>query len=67
MKLDIQKLSSKYDVRKLHDADVDKVYEVMQGNPQYFAYCPPVATHQSILEDMKALPPGTTYNDKYYI
>ena len=26
-----------------------------------------MATHRSILDDMKALPPRTTYDDKYYI
>ena len=54
-------------VRKLNDTDIDKIYEMMQGNPQYFQYCPPMATAQSIADDMNALPPRTTYADKYYI
>ena len=65
--MEIQKLSKKYMVRKLNDTDIDKIYEVMQGNPQYFQYCPPMATAQSIADDMNALPPRTTYDDKYYI
>ena len=65
--MEIQKLSKKYMVRKLNDTDIDKIYEVMQGNPQYFQYCPPMATAQSITDDMNALPPRTTYDDKYYI
>lgn len=65
--MEIQKLSKKYIVRKLNDADIDNIYEVMQGNPQYFQYCPPMATVQSIADDMNALPPRTTYDDKYYI
>ena len=65
--MEIQKLSKKYMVRKLNDTDIDKIYEVMQGNPQYFQYCPPMATAQSIADDMNALPPQTTYDDKYYI
>ena len=65
--MDIQKLSEIYDVRKLNKEDIQAVYEVMQGNPLYFQYCPPVATMQSIAKDMKALPPRTTYDDKYYI
>ena len=48
--MEIQKLSKKYMVRKLNDTDIDKIYEVMQGNPQYFQYCPPMATAQSIAE-----------------
>ena len=65
--MEIQKLSRKYAVRKLNDTDIDNIYETMQGNPQYFQYCPPMATTQSIADDMNALPPRTTYNDKYYI
>ena len=65
--MEIQKLSKKYIVRKLNDTDIDKIYEVMRGNPQYFQYCPPMATAQSIADDMNALPPRTTYDDKYYI
>ena len=65
--MEIQKLSKKYMVRKLNDADIDNIYEVMQGNPQYFQYCPPMATAQSIADDMNALPPRTTYDDKYYV
>lgn len=67
LKVDSQNLSTRYDVRKLNEADVDTVYDVTQGNPQFYLYCPPAATHQSIFHDMKALPPRTTYEDKYYI
>ena len=65
--MNIQKLTTKFEIRKLNESDIDAVYKIMQGNPMYFQYCPPMATHQSILDDMKALPPGTTYEDKYYI
>ena len=36
--MEIQKLSKKYMVRKLNDTDIDKIYEVMQGNPQSEAF-----------------------------
>ena len=65
--MDVQKLATKFEVRKLNEADIDDVFKIMQGNPLYFQYCPPMATHHSILDDMKALPPRTTYDDKYYI
>ena len=64
--MQIHNLTTKYEVRKLNEADTEAVYELMQGNPLFFQYCPPMATHQSILSDMKALPPGTTEKDKYY-
>lgn len=65
--MDIQKLTTKYDIRKLNEADIEDVLKVMQKNPLFFQYCPPMATRRSISEDMKALPPGTTDEDKYYI
>ena len=54
-------------IRKIYEEDIPLVYDLMQGNPLYFQHCPPMATVQSIAEDMKALPPRTTYDDKYYI
>lgn len=63
----IQDLTTKYDIRKLNETDIETIYQLMQGNPLFFHYCPPMATHQSILDDMKALPPRTTDEDKYYI
>ncbi len=65
--MDIQKLTTEYDIRRLKETDIENVYELMRENPLYFRHCPPMATQQSILEDMKALPPGTAYEDKYYI
>ena len=32
----------------------------------FYKYCPPFVTRESILSDMKALPPRTTYEQKYY-
>lgn len=64
---DVQALSGKYGVRRLTEADVERIYEVSAGNPMFYQYCPPFVTRESILEDMKALPPGKTYEDKYYI
>ena len=50
--MEIQKLSKKFMVRKLNDIDIDKIYEVMHGNTLYFQYCPPMATDQSIADDI---------------
>lgn len=65
--MDLSKLSLQYTVRKLNAEDVDSVYELASGNPMYYRYCPPFATQESILRDMKALPPRTTAADKFYI
>ena len=65
--MNICKISSKYEVRKLGKADIDDIYELSIGNPLYYQYCPPNVSKNSILEDMQALPPKKTYDDKYYI
>lgn len=64
--MDITKLSATYQVRKLSEHDVDSVLALCLGNPLFYRYCPPAATKESIVRDMAALPPGTTYDDKYY-
>ena len=65
--MNITDISSKYKVRNLGSEDVEEILDLENGNPVYFEYCPPVASAESILEDMKALPPNKTYDDKYYI
>lgn len=43
------------------------IYRLCRGNPQYYRYCPPFVTEESIREDMRALPPRKTLEDKYYL
>ncbi len=65
--MDIRKLSSRYDIRKLTPADAEAVYEALKGNAVFYRYHPPMVTVESILEDMAALPPGKGYDEKHYI
>ena len=65
--LNIEKLSTSYQVRKLDAKDANKAYALVQSNPLYFAYCPPQATRHSILEDMKVVPANKNLDDKYYL
>lgn len=65
--LEIEKLSSQFAVRLLKEDDVTIVYELCVGNPQFYEHCPPFVTNESILKDMKALPPRTTLENKYYL
>ena len=60
-------LSNKYTVRKLTEADCPAIYELCRKNPLYYRHCPPFVTEEGILRDMKALPPGKTMKDKFYI
>ncbi len=65
--ISIEKLSDKYQVRKLGKADIGDIYELSIGNSLYFHYCPPMVTMESILDDMNALPPNMTIENKFYI
>ncbi len=67
IRIDIAALSSKYTVRRLTVDDLERIYALSLGNPLFFQYCPPFVTRESILEDMSALPPKMTSEDKYYV
>ena len=64
MKLDF---SQKYAVRPLTAGDVDKILALCAENEQFYRYHPPLATRESILADMTALPPGTGAENKHYL
>lgn len=65
--IEIEDMSTEFEVRILEKSDVDIVYDLSIKNSIYYQYHPPMVTRGSILEDMDALPPGKTLNDKYYI
>ena len=65
--MNIADISKQYIVRKLNNDDVKEIYDLEIENPMYFEFCPPKASIESIFDDMKALPPNMTYDDKYYI
>lgn len=65
--MDIRLLSKKYSVRKLDISDVNTIYDMSCKNEIYYKFHPPFVTKESIVEDMKALPPNKDYSDKYYI
>ena len=56
--MDIQELSSQYDVRDLLPEDAAMIYELLKHNEVFYQYHPPMVTVESILEDMEALPPN---------
>lgn len=65
--MDVTQLSKAYNVRRLQDADIERICALCSGNPQYYRYHPPAATADSIREDMRALPPGRRPQDKCYV
>ena len=65
--MDIQKLSSQYNVRALLQADAEMIYDALKNNTIFYKYHPPMVTVESIFEDMESLPPNKGYEDKHYI
>ena len=65
--MDISCISKKYQVRKITEKNIPEVLELCLGNPLYYKHCPPMVTFESIVEDLKKLPPRKTLKDKYYI
>ena len=65
--IDVSLISNKYRVRLLSREDVPEVVALCSKNEQYYRYCPPFVSEQSIIEDMNALPPRKEAGDKYYI
>ena len=65
--MELNRLSSNYEVRILEDKDIDTIYELCSKNELFYQYHPPFVTKESILDDMQALPPGKTCQDKFYI
>ena len=64
--MDLSRLSDHYSTRPLGQEDADTVCALCQGNPLFYQYHPPFVTRESILEDLAALPPGKSYEDKFY-
>ena len=65
--MNVSEFSGRYVVRILSEADIPAVYALCKENSLYYRYCPPFVSELSIAGDMKALPPGKTESDKFYI
>ena len=65
--MNIKLLSNTFDVRRLSIEDTDLIYNLSYKNKIYYQFHPQFVTRESIQEDIRALPDGKDYNDKYYI
>lgn len=65
--MDIPSFSGSYMVRRLTPDDVEPVCDMMRKNELFYRFHPPLVTRESILADMRALPPGKRAEDKYYL
>ena len=66
-KIDINKFSNKYDVRKLQHDDVELIYSFCKSNTQYYQYCGKESSVELIERDLEITPPGFPIEQKYYI
>ena len=65
--MDIHDYSRHYTIRVLLPEDAAMVYEILRQNAIFYRYHPPLVTVESILDDMKALPPHKRFEEKHYI
>ena len=65
--MNIKLLSNTFDVRRLDIEDTDLIYNLSCKNKIFYKFHLPFVTRESIQEDIRALPPGKDYSDKYYV
>ena len=51
----------------MEEEDISRILNLENGNPLYFVYCPPKPWRETVLNDLKALPEGKSFEDKFYI
>ena len=66
-KIEIKKISKRYDVRKLNLDDVQMIYAFCKRNTQYYKYCGKELSIELIEKDLEITPPGIPIEQKYYI
>ena len=65
--LDITKLSTCLEVRKMNDGDADEILNLCLENTQYYEYCGKLPSRELILNDLHITPPGVHESAKYYV
>ena len=65
--MDIQKITNKFHVKRLSEEHVEEIFSLCKKNELFYQYHPPVATRESIIDDLNALPPNKEMKDKYFL
>ena len=65
--MDINKLSASFKVKKLTEENLDEMLALCKQNKIFYDYCPPAPTKENLREDLLALPPNKTLDDKFFI
>ena len=63
----IQEITNKFNVKRISEENVEEILALCEKNALFYQYHPPVATRESILDDLNALPPNKEMKDKYYL
>ncbi len=65
--IDIARLSSRYEIRVLGEADAEEILRLCRANTLFYQYCEARPTREQILNDLRVTPPGKDRSDKYYL
>ena len=65
--INVLKLSTKYEVRKMGDLDAESILDLCSGNALFYQYCEAKPTLEQILNDLHITPPDISMSDKYYV
>ena len=65
--IEISKLNSHYNIRRLDDSDAEGIFALCRENTQFYEYCEAEPTMEQVLNDLHITPPGVNLKDKYYI
>ena len=64
---DPKKLSPRWAVRPMEDADAEDILTLCRGNPLFYRYSGKQPTKAEILNDLRITPPGVELSAKYYV
>lgn len=56
-----------YNVKKLDMQECESILALYRSNPQYFEYCPPKPTIDTVKDDLSALPDNVDIKDKHFL
>lgn len=65
--IDVTKLSTRYQVRRMADSDAEDILKLCRQNTQYYRYCGKRPSRKRIISDLHLTPPDTPASDKYYV
>ena len=63
----IEKLSGVYTVKHITKEDIPVLYDFCKANQTYYSYMKMQPTPENLEEDITALPPGKSLEDKYFV